>query len=245
MAVLVKTLNGLAYASVKTRTGLAAASIKAINGLDVTSGGSAPAFDSEVARTTPTFASGASQIFALLAGVSTGKRIVIVVGYDTGVTITSVTDSQGNAYSVDANVNASSGGASVGIASAPVTTALTILDTITVNFSGSFAGWRGAVGVTLTNTTALDVTATQSTPTTTPSAGATTSAPTAIIGAIVSPNTSFTVTVPDGTMDGAVYNYNDGAIAVLYKNAGSAGAQTIGGTISPLSHTGTIFAAYK
>lgn len=38
MAVLVKTINGLAYASVKTRNGLAVASIKNINGLDVTSG---------------------------------------------------------------------------------------------------------------------------------------------------------------------------------------------------------------
>ena len=39
MAVLVKTLNGLAYASVKTRDGLAVASISKINGLDATSGG--------------------------------------------------------------------------------------------------------------------------------------------------------------------------------------------------------------
>lgn len=39
MAVLVKNLNGLAYASVKNRNGLAVASIKNINGLDATSGG--------------------------------------------------------------------------------------------------------------------------------------------------------------------------------------------------------------
>lgn len=39
MAVLVKTLNGLAYASVKTRDGLAVASVKAINGLDTTASG--------------------------------------------------------------------------------------------------------------------------------------------------------------------------------------------------------------
>jgi hypothetical protein len=38
MAVLVKTLNGLAYASVKTRNSLAVASAKTINGLDVTAG---------------------------------------------------------------------------------------------------------------------------------------------------------------------------------------------------------------
>lgn len=43
MAVLVKTLNGLAYASVKTRNGLAIGSVKKINGLDVTSGGFNPA----------------------------------------------------------------------------------------------------------------------------------------------------------------------------------------------------------
>lgn len=39
MAVLVKTLNGLAFASVKARSGLAVASIKSINGLDVTAAG--------------------------------------------------------------------------------------------------------------------------------------------------------------------------------------------------------------
>lgn len=39
MAVLVKNLNGLAYASVKSKLGLAVASIKSINGLDVTAGG--------------------------------------------------------------------------------------------------------------------------------------------------------------------------------------------------------------
>ncbi len=39
MAVLVKSLNGLAYGSVKSRNGLAVASIKSINGLDTTAGG--------------------------------------------------------------------------------------------------------------------------------------------------------------------------------------------------------------
>lgn len=39
MAVLVKNLNGLAYANVKNRNGLVVASIKNINGLDATSGG--------------------------------------------------------------------------------------------------------------------------------------------------------------------------------------------------------------
>lgn len=49
MAVLVKTLNGLAYASVKTRNGLAVASIKSINGLD-TSGGSPVTFSDNFIR---------------------------------------------------------------------------------------------------------------------------------------------------------------------------------------------------
>jgi len=39
MAVLVKTIDGLAFASVKTRNGLAVASVKSVNGLDTTSGG--------------------------------------------------------------------------------------------------------------------------------------------------------------------------------------------------------------
>lgn len=42
MAVVVKTINGLAYSSVKARDGLAAALISKINGLDVTAGGGGP-----------------------------------------------------------------------------------------------------------------------------------------------------------------------------------------------------------
>lgn len=41
MALLVKTLKGLAYASVKTCDGLAVGSVKTINGLDATAGGGA------------------------------------------------------------------------------------------------------------------------------------------------------------------------------------------------------------
>jgi hypothetical protein len=39
MALLIKNLQGLAYASVKSRNGLAVASVKSINGLDATSAG--------------------------------------------------------------------------------------------------------------------------------------------------------------------------------------------------------------
>lgn len=42
MAVLVKTLNGLTYASVKTKNGIATSSLKTINGLDVTAAGGDP-----------------------------------------------------------------------------------------------------------------------------------------------------------------------------------------------------------
>lgn len=48
MAVLVKTLNGLAYASVKTKNGLAVASIKTMNGIDTTAAGGDPDWASVV-----------------------------------------------------------------------------------------------------------------------------------------------------------------------------------------------------
>lgn len=50
MAVLVKTLNGLAYASVKVKNGLAVASIKTINGVDATSSGGAISFIVETSK---------------------------------------------------------------------------------------------------------------------------------------------------------------------------------------------------
>jgi hypothetical protein len=46
MALLIKTLNGLAYASVKARSSLGVGSIKTINGLDATGGGGDPDFAS-------------------------------------------------------------------------------------------------------------------------------------------------------------------------------------------------------
>jgi hypothetical protein len=44
MANLVKTVNGLAYASIKTRNGLAVASIKSMNGVDVTGSSGPPTY---------------------------------------------------------------------------------------------------------------------------------------------------------------------------------------------------------
>lgn len=77
MSVLVKTLNGLAYASIKTRNGLAVASIKAINGLDVTSSGGSPSVIS--ANVKQAFAIGGGSNVLTLTGVDcTGANFLIV-----------------------------------------------------------------------------------------------------------------------------------------------------------------------
>ncbi len=94
MALLVKTLEGLAYASVKEPGGLAVASIKTINGLDVTSAGGSPELIAHAA------AGGTANGVGPTSGiVTTGANLLVVAvaSYPPGGELT-VTDSYGNTW---------------------------------------------------------------------------------------------------------------------------------------------------
>lgn len=93
MAMLVKTLNGLAYASVKTRRGLAVASIKNINGLDATAGGGGPALIASVG------AQGSANSTTTSAIDTTGANLIVICEtWYKLATFPTLTDSKGNTW---------------------------------------------------------------------------------------------------------------------------------------------------
>jgi hypothetical protein len=87
MALLIKSLNGLAYASVKSRDGLAVASIKNINGLDVTSGGT-PAISYTDTATDATDLTTYTFTARALGSAAADRRIAIAVVGRTGSSTT-------------------------------------------------------------------------------------------------------------------------------------------------------------
>lgn len=87
MALLIKNLNGLAYASVKSRSGLAVASIKNINGLDATAAaGPSLIAHTALAGTGPTSA------------IDTTGANLLVIAVSTFKSNTSVSDNKSNTW---------------------------------------------------------------------------------------------------------------------------------------------------
>lgn len=138
MSQLVKTINGLAIASVKTVDGLAIASVKTVNGLDNTAA-SAPAFVEEVAVTSNYEATASLTTTVTLSGsIAAGNRAVLAFSCG-GLTLTGVTDSAGNTWAIDTNNGDTFD--HVNIASAHCTSALNAGATLTLTVSG--AGFIG------------------------------------------------------------------------------------------------------
>lgn len=107
-AATVKTINGLAIASVKTVKGLATASVKTVNGL-ATSGGGGGASSFTITQTEGEEASGsATTIAAVVEGVAAGSLIVVYVTHEGAATTITVSD--GDAYTARTKVTASAAG---------------------------------------------------------------------------------------------------------------------------------------
>jgi hypothetical protein len=86
-------------------------------------------------------------------GCRPGSTIIVLANYGTvASTVSSVSDSQSNTYTVFDNITGTNVG--IGWASAPVTTALQNSDTITVHYGGTTNG--NAVGACLVGIGALD-----------------------------------------------------------------------------------------
>lgn len=83
MALLIKNLNGLAYASVKSRNGLAVASIKSINGLDATGGG-AVEFDATVSPLASAFPGAAFFVDLAISNLTNGYIVAAFTTFNDG-----------------------------------------------------------------------------------------------------------------------------------------------------------------
>lgn len=71
----------------------------------------------------------------ITVAVAVGETIIVAISTGSTTSISSVTDTAGNTYTID--FQSPSGTRRVGVASAPVTTAITTSDTISVNTSGA------------------------------------------------------------------------------------------------------------
>ncbi len=104
-------------------------------------GGGSPTYDSQIQTKTASpdgYHSGATDTITLPANVSAGKRLVVMFQYGDGVgsmELSSITDTQGNTYTVHGNKGAVINEDKMAIASAHITTALTTSDSITATFS--------------------------------------------------------------------------------------------------------------
>jgi hypothetical protein len=79
MALLVKSVNGLAYASIKSRNGLAVASIKSINGLDATApSGSNVTYDTSAKSGGGTFTS--VRTITITVGNNSNRVLIVCSG---------------------------------------------------------------------------------------------------------------------------------------------------------------------
>lgn len=222
----VKTVLGLALASMKTFDGLAAANVKTIVGVNATSPAAGPTYNSLCIAETRYFENSSSRAFAVGSTVAVGQRLVCLNVFENGgVTLTSMTDSKGNTYTIDVAEGAQA------IASSVITTQLTTSDTVTANYSSTFNQWKGMEAVIVDGSTSVGGTATKTTfgtdATVTPVATA--SACVICAAGAVNGNGLSSVT---GTAFGTFYNYGNLFMQGVYINQTGAGTVTIGATMS-------------
>lgn len=118
MALLIKNLNGLAYASVKSRNGLAVASIKSINGLDAT----APSGITLVGRTTK-FEAFTEPLTTNALNTVGANLIVIAITTFFNASGSSVSDSEGNTWTALTNASIAEAGLRLYYCASPTTDA--------------------------------------------------------------------------------------------------------------------------
>lgn len=203
-------------------------------------GSSGPAFVQEIARhASAAGTTAASHSYTLANGAAVGERVVVCV-FRVSSDITTLTDSAGNTYTMDEAGPLFSGFAAATVYSAPVTSALTAGQSITVTWNGD-QNKPSLIAVTASGTTALDSETSTWGYTTAAVATVTTTAPTVAICFVYS-NSNYTVNTPDGTEIGTTGTNTFGG---FYKNSSSAGSLTVGTTVSSIGNMGRVLCAYK
>lgn len=210
-------------------------------------GGNVPAITITLDGASNNNVAGSTYIYTVVATIPIGSQVV--AGTGTGpVTLSSVADSKGNVWAVDATVsNASGTGAH--IASAPVTVALAAADTITFTFSGSTTNHGAAVAYITNQTVAstLDKTATFTGNTSTPIAttAATTFPNEIVIGCVTGPGVTVTEDTNFTAISDATYGAGARRLHVGYRIVAATGTQPYAPTLSGTVQCGESVATYK
>jgi hypothetical protein len=196
---------------------------------------SAPAFGAENTRGTSLDAV-SSKVITLASGIAAGARSIVIYGNGSGDTVSSVTDSAGNTYTLMKGQALYSDSTNfTNIYSAHVTTALSAGATITVNFSASnysYKSWMVCSATGCASSGQPDQIAGNSSYSASVSASASpATSPTLLIG-VVRCRTSETYSGGGWTAIGSAHDVDVQRTYYVYKAVTGTSAQDMAGTLS-------------
>lgn len=196
-------------------------------------GGGGPAFIAEIARELVGWRAGwTSNTHTFSDGAAAGTTVVVLAQGPGGSTTPTVTDARGNTYTARAQ-NFDTGAGRFYVLTAPVTTPIVAGDTFTVTYSSSVTGGSSAAVWSFSSVTGVDVTTNgyYGYGTTVDVSLTTTTAPTLVLGFVQKNFADFTgSTITSGTALVTPLALGTQALGVLYLNAATSGAKTVGYT---------------
>lgn len=222
-------------------------SLKTVIARQNVAGGSNPAWGGSIAaRLTEDGVGSTSSTLTLTSAVISGDRIVILVSsYNAAVTLSSIADDGSNTYTLHEQLTFNTS-EHVVVASAPVTTGMSIGAEITLTWNSATATYRGAAAYSIEDTTSLNTsesgTAYSSDPTV---SGTTTSANTVCAGLIKARNAGVAYSASAWTIEGSQHSYGGSNVAdYFYTTLSSSGATDPDGTLAAADDWGMAWACF-
>lgn len=208
----------------------------------------APAFDREDQRSAVLSSLGTT-VLTVASTFAVGKRAVLLIRTSLTISVSGVTDSGGNTWTIDESYTRSSHADFV-IASAHIASALTGgAGTITITWGAASYSYKDIALWQLSgvaSSSAKDSSAEGEAFSTTVSTSVTTTATNTCVVGFAATSTQPTYTPATFTQEGAAIDTGDGGrIWLLHLDASSAGGKSPAGTFSVGSGWGAILVAYK
>lgn len=205
-----------------------------------------PSFVREDTRNLET-ASGATSTIDIQTDITSGQRAVVVVQWvSASQTLDSVTDSDGNTWTVNSTDTINTA-INVAICSTVTAATLSSTDTITLNWGTAGFTYRSWGLFVINNSTGgEDVEATGESFGTAISASATTTAATTIIGVVTMDSQSQTYGSSSFTVSGAALDWGASRRSYFVQSdQASSGSKNVDGTLSGNDTWGALWTAYK
>lgn len=212
-----------------------------------------PTFNAELNDRWTATASGSTSVRTLVGSCAAGHTLAVAVGWISATqTISSVTDSRSNTYTVHTISSSWDGGnGKLQWASGYMTTALQVGDTVTITWASPALTYRAFAYFDVSNAASAGQPDQQSSAignSTSPSASASTTATnTCLLGIVGLASNSRTYGSSNWTVSGAVHDWPDlqDRTYYMYKNASASGAQDPGGTVNASINWGVSWIALK